>query len=151
MIPFVKTQALGNDFILVEQGGRVPPDHPELARRICDRYFGVGADGLILWQPAEDAFRIRIYNRDGSEAECSGNGLRCVAAYLIESGRWPKDEIRIETISGMYALRRAGKQYEADMGEPQLAPDDIPFVPPVPIDYRVLDRKPALLPVCGSA
>ena len=89
MIPFVKTQALGNDFILVEQGSKVPPDHPELARRICDRYFGIGADGLILWQPAADTFRIRIYNRDGSEAECSGNGLRCMAAYLIESGRWP--------------------------------------------------------------
>jgi diaminopimelate epimerase len=85
MIPFVKTHALGNDIILVEQSPNVPPDYSELARRICDRYFGVGADGLILWLAAEDIFRIRIFNRDGSEAECSGNGLRCAAAYLIES------------------------------------------------------------------
>jgi diaminopimelate epimerase len=54
--------------------------------------------------------------------------LRCTAAYLIESRRWPKDEIHLETISGIYALRRIGEQYEADMGEPKLAPRDIPFV-----------------------
>src|SRR2546425_11496990 len=129
MIPFVKTQALGNDFILVEQSSKVPADHSELARRICDRYFGIGADGLILWQAAGDSFTVRIFNRDGSEAECSGNGLRCVAAYLIESRRWPKDEIKLETISGVYTLKRVGHQYEADMGEPKPAPGDIPFAP----------------------
>ena len=88
MIPFVKTQALGNDFILVEQNPKVPANHSELAQRICNRYFGIGADGLILWQSAADSFNIRIFNRDGSEAECSGNGLRCMAAYLMESGHW---------------------------------------------------------------
>jgi diaminopimelate epimerase len=143
MIPFVKTQALGNDFILVEQDSKVPPDHPELAKRICDRYFGVGGDGLILWQPAGDVFKIRIYNRDGSEAECSGNGLRCTAAYLIESRGWPRDEIRLETISGLYTLRRFGGQYEADMGEPHLAPQDIPFLPSAPMDRIVNYPLPA--------
>jgi len=138
MIPFVKTQALGNDFILVEQSSKVPADHSELARRICDRYFGIGADGLILWQAAGDSFTVRIFNRDGSEAECSGNGLRCVAAYLIESRRWQKDDIRLETISGVYRLRRTGRQYEADMGQPQLSPDTIPFIPPAPIE-RIVD------------
>jgi len=138
MIPFVKTQALGNDFILVEQNPKVPANHSELAQRICNRYFGIGADGLILWQSAADSFNIRIFNRDGSEAECSGNGLRCVAAYLIESGRWPKNEIRLKTISGLYTLRRAGQQYEADMGQPQLQPDAIPFIPPAPIE-KVVD------------
>jgi diaminopimelate epimerase len=130
MVPFVKTQALGNDFLLVEQAANVSPDYPELARRICDRYFGVGADGLILWQRAGDIFPIRIFNRDGSEAECSGNGLRCMAAYLIESGRWPENEIRLETVSGVYTLHRAGRQYVADMGEPKLRPDQIPFISP---------------------
>lgn len=138
MIPFVKTHALGNDFILVEQSSKVPADHSELARRICDRYFGIGADGLILWQAAGDSFTLRIFNRDGSEAECSGNGLRCVAAYLIESRRWQKDDIRLETISGVYRLRRTGRQYEADMGQPQLSPDTIPFIPPAPIE-RIVD------------
>ena len=95
MIPFVKTHALGNDFILVEHTTSLPADCPSFANRVCHRNFGVGADGLILWNPADDLFKLRIFNRDGSEAECSGNGLRCAAAYLIESGRWPKDEIRL--------------------------------------------------------
>jgi diaminopimelate epimerase len=139
MIPFVKTQALGNDFLLVEHTADIPADYPELARRICDRYFGVGADGLILWQRVGDIFPIRIFNRDGSEAECSGNGLRCMAAYLIESGRWPENEIRLETVSGMYTLHRSGRQYAADMGEPQLTPDRIPFIPPATSLDRVVN------------
>jgi diaminopimelate epimerase len=137
MIGFVKTHALGNDFILVEKSDGVPTNYPDFARRICDRYFGVGADGLILWNPARDAFDIRIFNQDGSEAECSGNGLRCTAAYLIQSGRWPQDEIRLQTVSGIYTLRRVGQQYEADMGEPKLAPADIPFVPAAPAERIV--------------
>jgi diaminopimelate epimerase len=137
MIPFVKTHGLGNDFILVEKTANVPANYADLARRICDRYFGIGADGLILWNPAGDVFDIRIFNQDGSEAECSGNGLRCTAAYLIQSGRQPNDEIRLRTISGAYTLHRIGGQYEADMGEPKLAPKDIPFNPPTPIDRVV--------------
>src|SRR5712691_6126496 len=132
MIPFVKTHALGNDFLLVEQTPAIPHDYPELARRICHRYFGVGADGVILWRTEGNKFPIRIFNQDGSEAECSGNGLRCMAAYLIESGRWPADEIRLETVSGVYTLKRAGREYEADMGEPKLAPEQIPFIPAAP-------------------
>jgi diaminopimelate epimerase len=137
MIPFVKAHGLGNDFILVERTEAVPRDYDGLARRICDRYFGIGADGLILWNLQGEVFRIRIFNQDGSEAECSGNGLRCVAAYLIQSGRWARDEIRLETVSGVYTLRRVGQQYEADMGEPKLAPEDIPFRPAAPVDRIV--------------
>jgi diaminopimelate epimerase len=137
MIPFVKTHGLGNDFILVERTEGIPSDYSDFARRICDRHFGIGGDGLILWNPAGDIFKIRIFNQDGSEAECSGNGLRCTAAYLMQSGRWSKDEIRMQTVSGVYRLRRAGQEYEADMGEPKLAPKDIPFVPAIPIDRVV--------------
>jgi diaminopimelate epimerase len=128
VIPFIKTHALGNDFILVEKTAGVPQNYPQFAQRICDRYFGVGGDGLILWNPDGDVFKIRIFNQDGSEAECSGNGLRCAAAYLIESRRWLKDEIKLETMSGVYTLRRVGAQYEADMGEPKLTPENIPFL-----------------------
>src|SRR5213594_966619 len=138
MIPFVKTHALGNDFILVEQSSKVPADHSGLARRICDRYFGIGADGLILWQAAADSFTVRIFNSDGSEAECSGNGLRCAAAYLIESGQWPQAQIQLQTVSGLYTLRRAGGEYEADMGVPSLRPEQIPFIAERPRD-RVID------------
>jgi diaminopimelate epimerase len=137
MIPFVKTHALGNDFILVQTRNAGIQDYPDLTRRICDRHFGIGGDGLILWSLEGAVFKIRIFNQDGGEAECSGNGLRCVAAYVIESGRWPKDEIRLETISGIYTLRREGRSYEADMGEPKLAPKDIPFVPPEPMERVV--------------
>src|SRR5262245_14760219 len=137
MISFVKTHALGNDFILVEEAERIPADYPDLSQRICDRHFGIGADGLILWKLVGDSFKIRIFNQDGSEAECSGNGLRCAAAYLIQSGRWPKDDIRFETMSGSYTLHSLGTEYEADMGEPKLAPKDIPFLPPGPLDRVV--------------
>jgi len=137
MISFVKTHALGNDFILVEEAQRIPADYPDLSQRICDRHFGIGADGLILWKLVGDSFKIRIFNQDGSEAECSGNGLRCAAAYLIQSGRWPKNDIRFETMSGSYTLHSLGTEYEADMGEPKLAPKDIPFLPPGPLDRVV--------------
>ena len=123
MIPFVKTQALGNDFILIEDSALAGhSDHPGLARRICHRQFGVGADGLIVWKASGDRFPLHIFNQDGSEAECSGNGLRCLAAYLIESGKWSAPEIRLETISGLYKLRRVGDEYEADMGVPIQTP-----------------------------
>jgi diaminopimelate epimerase len=137
MIPFVKTHALGNDFILVEKTNAVPTAHSQFATRICDRYFGIGGDGVILWNRDSDVFKLKIINQDGSEAECSGNGLRCMAAYLIQSGRWPHDVVRLETISGIYTLRRAGQEYEADMGVPKLAPPDIPFVSAEPIDRIV--------------
>jgi diaminopimelate epimerase len=137
MIPFIKTHALGNDFLLVENTEKVPRNYADLALKMCDRHFGIGADGLILWNGTGDTFRIRIFNQDGGEAECSGNGLRCMAAYLVESGRWPEDEIRLETISGLYTLKHIGQQYEADMGEPKLKPEEIPFIPPSPISRVV--------------
>jgi diaminopimelate epimerase len=140
VIPFIKTHALGNDFILVELTGSVPQDYSAFAQRICHRYFGVGGDGVILWKPERALFKLRIFNQDGSEAECSGNGLRCMAAYLMESRQWTEDEIRLETVSGVYTLRRVGQQYEADMGEPCLLPKDIPFVPSVPLE-RVINYQ----------
>jgi diaminopimelate epimerase len=127
-IPFVKTHALGNDFILVERAAAAEP-LPEHAQRICHRQFGIGADGLILWAPKNGAFDLRIVNRDGSDAECSGNGLRCMAAYLIESGISPEHTVRLRTVSGLYTLTRKGAEYEADMGTPHLKPAEIPFTP----------------------
>src|SRR5215472_17152516 len=115
MIPFVKTHALGNDFLLAEIDS-VPADYPEVARRMCDRHFGIGSDGLIVWKRDGERFRLRIFNQDGSEAECSGNGLRCAAAYFMEMGICQTPEIELETVSGLYTLKRVGQQYEADMG-----------------------------------
>jgi diaminopimelate epimerase len=129
MIDFVKTHALGNDFILMDSAAAPAERYAALAREVCNRHFGIGADGLIFWTPRDDSFDLRIFNRDGSEAECSGNGLRCAAAYLIESGRWRQPRIQLRTISGLYALERVGDEYVADMGPPGLRPSEIPFIP----------------------
>ena len=139
MIDFVKTQALGNDFILVEKAAIPASRFSAFTQAICHRNFGIGADGVIFWEQSGDAFDLRIFNRDGGEAECSGNGLRCAAAYLIESGRWPEPEIRLRTISGAYLLHRRNGEYEADMGVPALRPEEIPFIPERPMD-RVINH-----------
>src|SRR5277367_278743 len=85
MIPFVKTHACGNDFLIIEEAlaGR---GHAELARRLCARNTSVGADGIeFLERRANAEFFLRLFNADGSEAELSGNGTRCVAAWLAHS------------------------------------------------------------------
>ena len=137
MIPFAKTQALGNDFILVEL--RLLPDdeYSDLSKRICDRHLGIGADGLIVWGEGHDGFDLRILNMDGSEAECSGNGLRCVAAYLVKSERADRDVIRLRTVSGSYLLRAVGDRFEAGMGRPRLGSREIPFLAPTPLEQVV--------------
>lgn len=137
-IDFIKTQALGNDFLLTERGTIPESGLSGLAQRICHRNFGVGADGLIYWKLSGDVYDLRIFNCDGSEPECSGNGLRCMAAYLIESGKWPKPRIQLRTVSGIYTLTRIGEEYEADMGVPGLRPEVIPFIAGSPVD-RVVD------------
>src|SRR5689334_3490604 len=81
-IPFTKASACGNDFLIID-GANTPHDMAAFTRRICDRHNGVGADGIEWLFPASDAdVHARLLNADGSEAEISGNGTRCVAAYL---------------------------------------------------------------------
>jgi len=164
MIDFVKTTALGNDFILVAKKDVAEERFAEFSKAICDRHFGVGADGVIFWvrQANNDGIDLRIFNQDGGEAECSGNGLRCAAAYLIESGEWKSPEIRLKTISGLYLLRRTeadGEEYEADMGLPSFRPSEIPFVPERPgeetldrvIDYPlIVDGKEVRVTLCAT-
>ena len=83
---FVKMHGTGNDFVLIEAKGD-ERDWPRLAVAMCDRHFGVGADGLLLVLPSDKAaLRMRIFNPDGSEAEMCGNGIRCLAKYAVERG-----------------------------------------------------------------
>ncbi|MCD6359184.1 MAG: diaminopimelate epimerase, partial [Dehalococcoidia bacterium] len=83
-VNFVKMEATGNDFILIDARGR-EEDWSHLSRNMCDRHFGIGADGLLLILSSETAaFRMRIFNADGSEAEMCGNGIRCMAKYIVE-------------------------------------------------------------------
>jgi diaminopimelate epimerase len=123
MIPFIKASACGNDFLLIE-GMHAPQDLPGFTRRICDRHTGIGADGVEWLFPATDAYiRVRLLNADGSEAEISGNGTRCVAAWWAsEHGG---DRVVIRTGAGLKAcalLSRRGQEFEfeTDMGEPQV-------------------------------
>jgi diaminopimelate epimerase len=136
-IPFTKAQAVGNDFLIVEwdvlvSEGIAESELPALARTICDRHCGVGADGLeVVYNPREDGPQayLRLFNSDGSEAEISGNGTRCVAAYLVAEGR-VSDEFSLETKAGVKALRLTGRNgrsfvFEMAMGQPRYAPQEI--------------------------
>jgi len=131
---FTKLQAHGNDFIVIasEEVADVD-DLGNLARKMCDRHFGAGADGIVVvaLDRSDDAeCSTRIFNADGGEAEVSGNGTRCVAAWLDATGAWPpeRDEVRIATKAGVKSVRRAGNcRYEADMGVPRFASDSIPM------------------------
>ncbi|HEY48915.1 MAG TPA: diaminopimelate epimerase [Dehalococcoidia bacterium] len=126
---FVKLQATGNDFILVDARS-LQRDWSLLARAMCQRHFGVGADGLLLILPSEVAdLRLRMFNPDGSEAEACGNGLRCFAKSVMESGLVSSDEFRVETMAGTRAVRtRTEKGVQVAMGTPTFDPDAIPII-----------------------
>ena len=100
-IPFTKASACGNDFLIIE-GMHAPADMAAFTRRICDRHSGVGADG-VEWlfpdQKSEADVRARLFNADGSEAEISGNGTRCVAAYWIS--QHGGDSVSVRTGAGI--------------------------------------------------
>jgi diaminopimelate epimerase len=126
-------QGTGNDFLLVEMedGGR---DWGALALAMCDRHYGVGADGLMLVLPSQDAdVRMRLFNADGSEAEVSGNGVRCLVKYAVERGLVrPRDgRLRVEAASGVLAAEVFGDERRVErvrlsMGAPRFAPQEVP-------------------------
>ena len=123
---FVKVQATGNDFILLD-AFQVKQDWPELAREMCRRRFGIGADGLILVLPSDRAdFRMRMFNPDGSESEACGNGLRCFVRYVIEKGLTGKMRLKIETLAGIREAQATSDLVQVAMGLPEFAPDKIP-------------------------
>lgn len=133
---FTKLQGTANDFVLVEAEG-MQRDWSRLAIAICDRHLGVGADSLLLLLPSDKAdFLMRIFDADGSEAETCGNGLRCVARYVLEKGIVSPDvkEITVETIAGINRITTETKngrvyKFQADMGKPRFAADEIPVDP----------------------
>jgi diaminopimelate epimerase len=134
---FTKMQGCGNDYLYVDCFKEKPPADPAaLSRRISDRHFGVGADGLILICPSERAdARMRMFNADGSEAEMCGNGVRCLAKYVHDHGIVRKSPLRIETGRGVLTLELeiAGGKVErvrVDMGEPILDSAKIPTTLP---------------------
>jgi diaminopimelate epimerase len=122
-IPFAKASACGNDFLIID-GIHAPADLAALSMRICERHQGVGADGVEWLFPADDAdVHARLFNADGSEAEISGNGTRCVAAYIYSEQ--PREKVTIRTGAGLKICTftsRNNTQYEFEiaMGEPEV-------------------------------
>ena len=125
MIPFCKANACGNDFIIIE-GLHAPAGLGAFTRMICDRHAGVGADGVEWLFPDSQAdIHARLINADGSEAEISGNGTRCVAAYLITQQEQPKTSMTVRTGAGVKTCKLTGREearfeFEMAMGEPQV-------------------------------
>ncbi len=144
---FSKFHALGNDFLIVDQDEVADfTDHAGLARAICERHTGAGADGLILISiknAPKGEVSFRIFNADGSEAEISGNGLRCAAAYLFAQGRIDGDTAVFLTGTGSRSCRlieSRGSRFTVriEMGVPRLAAAEIPFDDGRPHD-RIID------------
>jgi diaminopimelate epimerase len=143
---FTKMHGIGNDYVYVDCFAESMPNDPaELARKIADRRFGVGGDGLILICPSSvAAARMRMFNADGSEAEMCGNGLRCVAKYVFDHGIANARQLKIETGAGVLAVDldvRNGRvsRVRVDMGPPILEPARIPVALPGAPRERVVD------------
>jgi diaminopimelate epimerase len=139
-LPFVKMHGCGNDYIYIVADRIRPADPAALARRISDRRFGIGGDGLIMLCPAKDAdVRMEMYNADGSRGEMCGNGIRCLARLHYETTGQRKNPIAIATDCGIktVALTVDGRAVAAtvDMGEPILDGREIP----VEHDGRIID------------
>lgn len=126
---FAKWQGLGNDFILVSEWQETPPHAHQLAARLCDRHFGIGADGLVFILPSDAAdFRMQIFNSDGSEAQMCGNATRCVSRYIHDYGLSAKKELRIETLAGIVhaSLLDDAAAVKVNLGAPRLKRAEIP-------------------------
>src|SRR5689334_8851814 len=126
-IPYTKAHGAKNDFLLTWRADAPEEGQAEIARAICDRHTGVGADGWMLVDPPQDAEAdgaIQLYNSDGSEAEISGNGTRCAAALLVRHGYAP-GVVRIRTGAGLKHLRLLARteldfEFEMNMGRPEI-------------------------------
>jgi diaminopimelate epimerase len=151
MLPFTKVEGLGNDFVVVDlRPGRAGVDaaavvaaqSPGIVTQICDRHFGVGADGVLAILPVSPTVpggmadvRMRVLNADGSEAEMCGNGIRCVAKVLYEGDpALRRSPLRIDTAAGLLecALEVSGSEVTrvaVEMGRPRLSRDEIPLSP----------------------
>ena len=127
---FAKYHGLGNDFVLVDATRQELPDFSRAARAVCDRRFGIGADGLILlWPLDKENVKMRIFNSDGSEAEMCGNASRCVPLFLQEKGFTTTPHLTLHTLAGPIVtdiIDPAERLVRVDMGVPRLTRGEIP-------------------------
>ena len=125
---FAKYQGIGNDFIMIaDPGDRIGLD-AALARRLSDRRFGVGGDGVIRVAPGREGgeFFMDYYNSDGSIGEMCGNGIRCLALFAREKGLTSSSEIKVETRAGLKLVQVEGDRVRVDMGPPEFEAERIP-------------------------
>jgi diaminopimelate epimerase len=124
-LPLVKAHAFGNDFILMDaRDVETTRDRPTLARAVCDRHRGVGADGLIIYSRTEAGVSMRLLNADGSRSEVSGNGLRCLGAWIASQRGGSHAPIDVETEAGtkrleLLAYENGRYTFRAAMGSPE--------------------------------
>jgi diaminopimelate epimerase len=128
---FTKMQGAGNDFVMLDGVTQPLSLTSEQVRRLADRRFGVGADQVLMVEPAQAAdsdFRYRIFNSDGGEVEQCGNGARCFVRFVRDRGLTDKDAIRVETLGGPIAPRlEPSGEVTVDMGAPAFDPAAVPF------------------------
>lgn len=129
LLNFIKMNALGNDFIMVDARKYSVDAIAPKAELLCDRRFGIGADGIIFILPGENGtdFTMRIINSDGSEPEMCGNGIRCFALWLDRNGEFTDDELSVFTLAGVIRISRDSDMYRVNMGAPILTPSEIPI------------------------
>ncbi|MEA2204499.1 MAG: diaminopimelate epimerase [Blastocatellia bacterium] len=143
-INFTKFQGFGNDYIAFEAAQLSGVSNlNEFARAVCDRHYGAGADGIDVISPSPDPdadFVVRIFNVDGSEANLSGNGTRCAAAYLYYRGLWSQQELRLKTRSGIKLYRLlerlgpGGYLFDSELGQPKFDSASVPMLTGAPLD-----------------
>ncbi len=132
LLKFTKMHGIGNDFVVIDLISQRCNLRARHIRKLADRRFGIGCDQVLIVEPPSRPdvdFRYRIFNADGSEVEQCGNGARCFARFVRDKKLTAKRTISVETHGGIIVLQvRDGNQVEVDMGLPQLAPADIPFI-----------------------
>jgi len=124
MIPFVKAHAYGNDFLYVLASDASAAGREDVSRRLCDRHTGIGADGLMFYTPTADGASMELFNADGSRSEVSGNGVRGLAAILLQGETAIDRHVVIQTAAGPKTLTRTGRDgprqsFVASMGLPK--------------------------------
>ena len=131
---FTKMQGWGNESVYVNCFKETIENPPEMAKKVSNRNFGIGSDGLIMINPSDVAdFEMEMYNADGSRSEMCGNGIRCVGKYVYDYGLTEKEHISVETLAGIKYLDLTVedgkvKLVKVDMGNPELVPANIPIV-----------------------
>lgn len=140
---FTKMQGIGNDYIYFNCFEETIENPAELSRRLSDRRFGIGGDGICLIKPSDraDAF-MDLYNADGSRAMMCGNGIRCVGKYVYERGICRRDVLKIDTLSGVKTLYLTVENgivtaVKVNMGEPILEPAKIPTTLPSHLKQKI--------------